>query len=187
MLAFFFREGLFDNGGARAQYASANSLPLDIAVSSSPTFGKPTHLSIPSIAVDAKVQLVGLTASGAMGIPTNFTDVGWYKYGVVPGEVGSAVIDGHVDNALGFKGVFKYLANVKVGEDVFMTDVSGAQHRFVVREVTSYPYDEVPAGDIFHESDRRLIRLITCGGKWIKSAKTYDTRVVVTAEYISPQ
>ncbi len=184
MFAYFFHEGLFEQGGATAHYVAAYSEPLQ-EESSIGEFGKPTHLSIPSISVEAKVQLVGLTPSGSMGIPTNFTDVGWYKYGIVPGEVGSAVIDGHVDNALGLKGVFKYLKNVKIGEEVVVTDVKGNEHTFIVREVDSYRYDDAPTEDIFHESDRRLLRLITCGGKWIQSAKTYDTRVVVTAEYVS--
>ena len=32
-----------------------------------------------------------------MGVPTNFTDVGWYRYGPAPGTPGNAVIDGHLD------------------------------------------------------------------------------------------
>ena len=98
--------------------------------------------------------------------------------------MGSAVIDGHVDNALGLPGVFSKLKNVKRGDDIYVTDKNGTKIHFVVREVQEYPYDKAPAEEIFNESERSLLRLITCGGKWIQSAKTYDTRVVVTAEYI---
>jgi LPXTG-site transpeptidase (sortase) family protein len=147
-------------------------------------YGKPTHLIIPSIGVNAKVQYVGVTAKGSMGIPTNFTDVAWYKHGTIPGEVGSAVIDGHVDNGLGLNGVFKKLGQVKEGDDIYVTDEKDSKIHFVVREIKTYPYTEAPTEEIFYESQKSLLRLITCGGKWVKSAKTYDTRVVVTAEYI---
>ncbi len=60
----------------------------------------PRRLRIPSLTIDAFVRHVGINEKGNMATPGNFTDTGWYKYGTVPGFVGSAVIDGHVDNAL---------------------------------------------------------------------------------------
>ncbi len=147
-------------------------------------FATPSHLKIPSIAIDAKVQHVGLTANGAMGIPTNFTDVAWYKYGTIPGEVGSAVIDGHLDNGLGLSGVFKRLKELTPGDDVYVIDKNGTEIHFLVTDVKEYNYTEAPTEEIFNESEKSLLRLITCGGKWVKAAKTYETRVIVTAEYI---
>lgn len=166
-------------------------MPSDVSISVPPAtttvyageFKKPSLLTIPVISLVARVQHVGLTAKKAMGIPTNFTDVAWYKLGPTPGEVGSAVIAGHVDNALGLKGVFKQLSTLTLGDEIYVTDADGTNLRFVVREVNSYAYDKAPAEEIFHEKERRLLRLITCGGTWIRSLKTYDTRVVVTAEY----
>jgi sortase A len=174
-----------------AAVANSNyALPFNSTVSSttqnvvSRNFGIPLQLSIPSIGVSAKVQQVGVTAKGAMGIPSNFTDVAWYKYGTIPGEVGSAVIDGHVDNALGLNGVFKKLDHVKVGDDVYVTDAKGNKIHFVVRQIQEFPYADAPSEEIFKESSRSLLRLITCSGKWLRSAKTYDTRLVVTTEYV---
>jgi sortase A len=161
-------------------YAPAISKTESVSVS----FATPSKLRIPSIDVDAKVQQVGLTKTGAMGIPTNFTDVAWYKHGPIPGEVGSAVIDGHVDNGLGLKGVFKNLKNLEAGDTIYVDDKNGTTSAFIVIDVKEYPYKEAPAEEIFYEPERRLLRLITCGGKWIRSAQTYETRVVVTAEYV---
>ena len=171
-------------GSAPELRYSASEPAASVRRSTERYFNVPVRLAIPSIDVNAKVQETGLTAKGEMGIPTNFTDVAWYKHGTIPGEVGSAVIDGHVDNALGLPGVFSKLKNVKRGDDIYVTDKNGTKIHFVVREVQEYPYDKAPAEEIFNESERSLLRLITCGGKWIQSAKTYDTRVVVTAEYI---
>lgn len=167
--------------------ASTNVVPNYIPIATTTVsrgYGKPERLEIPSISVNAHVQHVGLTANKAMGIPTNFTDVGWYMYGSVPGEVGSAVMDGHVDNALGLPGVFKKLQNVKIGDEIYVTDEKGNKITFKVTKVASYNYKETPAEEIFHESSRTLLQLITCGGKWLRADKTYDTRVVVTAEYV---
>ena len=141
----------------------------------------PARLRIPSIGVDAKVQRVGLTKSGAMGTPSNFTDVGWYKYGPVPGRMGSAVIDGHVDNALGLAGVFKNLDKVSVGDDLYVDTASSTPLRFLVVGVESYPYTAVPTERIFKSADAVRLNLITCEGKWISRDQTYDGRLVVYA------
>jgi LPXTG-site transpeptidase (sortase) family protein len=141
-----------------------------------------SRLLIPSIGVDAKIQKVGIAKSGNMGVPTNFTDVGWYKYGPVPGETGSAVIDGHLDNAISLPGVFKNLSNVKIGDSIFVEDASSTRIEFLVRDVQSYRYDEVPLELLFHRNDGRYLNLVTCAGSWIQSAKNYEERIIVFAE-----
>src|SRR5581483_2097891 len=64
----------------------------------------PSRLVIPALSIDANVQYVGVTATGNMATPHGFADVGWYKLGTIPGNQGSAVIAGHVDNGLGMPG-----------------------------------------------------------------------------------
>src|SRR5688572_8435793 len=58
----------------------------------------PTRLEIPSLGIDAAVQEVGITKKGTMGVPRGYDEAGWYKYGAAPGELGSAVLAGHLDN-----------------------------------------------------------------------------------------
>lgn len=145
----------------------------------------PMRLLIPAIGVNAKVQRVGVTASGAMGVPNNFTDVAWYKYGTVPGNTGSAVIDGHVDNGLALPGVFKHLSDVAVGDEVDVETASSTQVRFVVDEIERYPMDAVPLTYVFARSDAARLVLITCTGAWVPKGRTYDTRLVVYAHRVS--
>ena len=145
-------------------------------------YAPPARLLIPAISVNAKVQHVGLTKSGAMGIPSNFVDVAWYKYGTIPGEDGSAVIAGHVDNALGLSGVFKRLKDLKQGDIVTVVDKEGKKVTFTITSVVRYKYNEAPTEEIFNSKGKTYLRLITCGGKWLRSEKTYDERIVVTAE-----
>jgi len=145
----------------------------------------PVRLIIPALHIDAKVQQVGMTAAGAMATPSNFTDVAWYKYGPEPGQLGSSVIDGHVDNGLSLAGVFKHLGDMKVGDDVFVQEEDGSRLHFKVTDIESYPYQSAPAPQIFAQNDAARLNLITCEGTWIPAGRTYDRRLVVYTE-LSP-
>jgi sortase A len=155
----------------------ASSMPIVAATSS-----EPVRLIIPSLNIDANVQQVGITKAGAMGTPSNFTDVAWYKYGPAPGHLGSSVIDGHVDNGLSLAGVFKHLVDIRVGDDVYVVDKVGAKLHFVVTDIESYPYEDAPSQDIFARTDKARLNLITCEGIWVPAGKTYDHRLVVYTE-----
>src|ERR1700722_17102742 len=59
---------------------------------------QPNRIIIPTAGVNVPIINVGVTPQGNLDVPHNFTQAGWYMYGTVPGAIGSAVIDGHVDN-----------------------------------------------------------------------------------------
>jgi sortase (surface protein transpeptidase) len=156
--------------------------PTTTSVTSTPVPSNyPSRLLIPSLNIDANVQKVGINVKGAMGTPNNFTDVAWYKYGVIPGNIGSAVIDGHVDNGLALAGVFKHLVDIKPGDDIYVVTEAGDKVHFTVTTVDTYNYKFVPVEDIFNNQNGSHLRLITCGGTWVPSGRTYDERLVVTA------
>lgn len=146
------------------------------------TSSDPVRLIIPALNINANVQDVGLTAAGAMGTPNNFTDVAWYKLGVQPGELGSSVIDGHVDNGLSLAGVFKHLVDIKVGDDVYVQEEDGSKLHFTVTDVETYPYENAPNSQIFGQTDAARLNLITCEGVWVPAGRTYDHRLVVYTE-----
>ncbi len=146
---------------------------------------RPSRLIIPSLGIDAHVQKTGIAKSGNMAPPSNFSDVGWYKLGTVPGFKGSAVMSGHVDNALALAGVFKHLSNIEKGADIYIRTDGGKMIRFKVTDIATYSYDQVPTETIFNQNDKARLRLITCAGTWLQNAKSYDKRVVVTAELVS--
>src|SRR5689334_3071426 len=64
---------------------------------------EPIRIEIPAIDVHAPVGPVGVTAQGAMEVPPldRPGETGWYVYGPTPGELGPAVIVGHVDSTRG--------------------------------------------------------------------------------------
>lgn len=139
----------------------------------------PNTLIIPSLDIEANVQYVGTNSKGNMGTPNNFTDVSWYKPGTIPGETGSAVMAGHVDNGLSLSGVFKHLENIKAGDDVYVMRNDGLKLHFVVNNVVSYPYTDVPAEIIFGSQEGKFLNLITCVGEWVPGQKTYNQRLIV--------
>ncbi len=140
----------------------------------------PRTLSIPSLNINAPIIQVGITLAGAMATPKSFKEVGWYKYGVMPGERGSAVIAGHVNNGLGLSGVFTDLSKLKVGDSVEVIDVSGNVLSFEVEKTVLYDYKTADTSGIFSSTDDAVrLNLITCDGDWIQNEKTYDKRLVV--------
>ena len=145
----------------------------------------PERIIIPSIGVNAYVQKIGINRKGDMGIPNNFSDAGWYKYGPLPGNTGSAVLAGHVDNALALDGVFKHLDETPIGAKIKIVTEKGQTVRFVVYDVQTYLYDNVPTELIFKKDDNAYLNLVTCGGKWMQEEHSYDKRIVVYAKRIT--
>jgi hypothetical protein len=64
------------------------------------------RLTIPKLGIAPYVEPVGLV-QGAMDVPSNIWDVAWLKIGPRPGDVGNAVIDGHLD-AINGPAIFLY-------------------------------------------------------------------------------
>lgn len=171
-------------------YAATDEIPLppeytDIALANKDSAAYPVMLSIPKINVEANITDVGITSRGNMGTPSNYSDVGWYRYGILPGELGSAVMAGHVDNGLSLPGVFANLKNVEKGDDVYVTDKRGEKLHFIVSAIDTYDFDDKNT-NVFKEKDNRILRLITCTGTWVSEYKTHNQRLVVTA-VLSPK
>ena len=157
------------------------TLTLAPTQSNSPTIENfPLQLIIPALNIDAKIQDVGITKKGNMGVPNNFTDVGWYKYGAIPGRLGSAVIAGHVNNGLAFPAVFAHLGDLKKGDDVYIKMDDGKEVHFVVVDLSTYDYN-AKVSKVFNQNDDRYLKLITCTGVFVKSYGTHNKRLVVTA------
>ncbi len=119
-----------------------------------------------------------------MGIPTNFTDVGWYKEGPVPGALGSAVIDGHLDGKDTPEAVFYNLDKLQPGDVVEVLDAKGKTLKFRVLETKTYDHDAISTEVFIGDTSKHLLNLITCAGSWDKTKKLYDKRVVVFTELV---
>jgi sortase A len=144
----------------------------------------PRELRIDAIEVDAKVQTIGVTPKGNLGIPTNFTDVGWYKDGPFPGQKGSAVIVGHLNGPKIPHAVFYELDKLKVDDIVTVVDGSGNTLTFKVVKSKIYNYDASTEEIFDNDRSKARLNLITCTGDWIQSQKLYNKRLVVFTELV---
>lgn len=134
----------------------------------------PVRLTIPSINLDDAIIPVGLTAGGAMAVPSGSTsNVGWYEDGILPGNAGSAVLDAHVFAA------FAKLNEVAVGDSIYITDVQGAERRFIVTKVETYALADLTSQMLFAPTNDDDLNLITCAGQLTPDHSTYDHRLVI--------
>ena len=147
--------------------------------------GAPEMLIIPKIGVDAAIQVVGLTANGRMGIPTNFTDVAWYKFGPKPGDPGSSAINGHLDTVTDSNAVFARLDEIKKGDEIYILDKDGQEIKFRVINTEIYDEAKAPLKKIFDQSKTSArLNLITCDGVWNQDKRDYNKRLVVYSERV---
>jgi LPXTG-site transpeptidase (sortase) family protein len=142
---------------------------------------EPARLQIPSLALDARVERLGVTKQGSMDVPSNVWDVGWLETGIRPGGRGNAVIDGHRDSASG-PAIFMRLDRVKVGDTVLVSDAGGRQLTFVVDGMDHYGVQRPPLDAVFGPSDERRLNLITCAGSYDRNQHDYTERLVVHAK-----
>ncbi len=145
--------------------------------------GVPAILVIPTIGVQADVEYVELAPDGSMDVPKFIGNVGWYGLGPRPGEIGSAVIDGHYGILKdGASSIFDNLHKLKVGDKIESLDSDGKSFSFIVRQIRSYD-PKADAKDVFTSTDGKAhLNLITCEGVWNKSTQSYSQRLVIFAD-----
>jgi sortase (surface protein transpeptidase) len=144
----------------------------------------PTSLSVPSLSILANVSGVGIDSDRSMQVPDDNNTVGWYRHGPVPGESGSAVIAGHLDDYYG-RSVFFDLRHIEIGADILITYEDGSATAFRVFDKQSYDSRNIPSEKIFTRDGEPVLAMITCGGQWDRSAGRYTETVVVYAQPLS--
>jgi sortase (surface protein transpeptidase) len=145
----------------------------------------PTRLRIPAIGVDAAVQEMSALPSGQLGVPSNWTDVAWYRYGPVPGQPGDAVIDGHLDSYTA-PAVFWRLSKLRPGDGISVQLANATTVTFRVSGQQEIPYLSRSLGSIFAMTGPPTLTLITCGGQWLAAERVYADRLIVHAVLVAP-
>ncbi|HEU4424917.1 MAG TPA: class F sortase [Pilimelia sp.] len=151
------------------------------ATSGSPTpnGGPPTRLRIPAIDVDTPLVTLGLDAKGALAAPEDYDRAGWYAKGTRPGDVGPAIIAGHIDSYQG-PAVFFRLHELRAGTKIEVARSKGSV-TFRVLTVRRYPKEQFPTEEVYGPTPNAQLRLITCGGAFDNTRRSYLDNVVVYA------
>ncbi|TQJ52923.1 class F sortase [Streptomyces sp. NBC_00080] len=145
----------------------------------------PDRVRIPAIHVDAPLTGLALTPSGSLDVPPAEKKnlAGWYEAGTTPGERGTAIVAGHVDNADG-PAVFYDLGALRKGSAIEVDRRDGSVAVFTVDAVEVYQARDFPDEKVYGAANRPELRVITCGGGYTKSTG-YQGNVVVFAHLTS--
>src|SRR6266487_4613688 len=144
---------------------------------------RPVYLSIPVLGVHTRLIRLGLTTAGTLQVPVSTAVAGWYTGSPRPGQVGSAVIAGHIDSSLG-PGVFFRLRLLRPGDRVYIRRADGTLAVFGVYAEHSYAKDRFPTQRVYGPAPDPELRLITCGGTFDAAAGSYLSNIVVYAAQI---
>jgi hypothetical protein len=149
----------------------------------------PIRVDIPAIGVSSDLLQLGLLPDNTVEVPplAKNSQAGWYRGSPSPGELGPAVILGHVDSAEYGPGVFFELGALHPGDSVTVTRSDHTAAVFTVDQVVAYPKDAFPTLDVYGNTDNAALRLITCGGRFDPGARSYEDNIVVYASLTSSQ
>lgn len=161
-----------------------------------PPFSQPTHLSIPSLGLDADILPVGTDRYGAMEAPGAghsasdpiWGSAYWWKFGAKPGQPGNAVLAGHVDRSDGSRAAFWNLGQIQPGNQIIITEQDGQTFTFQVTQVQASPIPDGGPDDpliqrVFGPATTANLNLITCYGDWIGTE--FNKRLVVFSTLVS--
>ena len=169
-------------GAEKAALTLPSGPPMMTALST--TRSVPTRLQIPAIGLSVSLSTLGLDADGSVQVPSGITQPGWFRLGPAPGQLGSSVILGHVDNYTG-PGVFFELRTLAAGDRVYVSLTDGDTAVFAVNSVAMYSKGQFPAQRVYGSHGSSALQLVTCGGAFDHQTGSYLSNVVVYTSLIA--
>jgi Sortase domain len=144
----------------------------------------PVELSIPAIDLSVSLGTLGLNPDGTVQVPTDIQQPGWYRLGPSPGQLGSAVILGHVDSYLG-PAVFFNLRALVAGDLVDVTLADGDTAQFKVTSVANYLKTAFPDQSVYAPQGFSALQLVTCTGAFDSQTGHYLSNFVVYSSLVA--
>jgi hypothetical protein len=150
------------------------------AAAEPPRAPEPVSIRIPAAGIDTALERLRVDRKGVLQPPRDPGLAGWFAIGTRPGEIGPAVIAGHVDSRSG-PAVFARLKNVRNGDLVEIRRADRSLVRFRIVERRHFARDDFPAETVYGPTPDRALRLITCAGRYRAGGYGYADNLVVTA------
>lgn len=145
----------------------------------------PTRIRIKTVNLDVPLITVGKHTNGTLEVPDNLKVAGWYRFGPTPGEMGPAIIAGHVNDIHG-PGVFGHLYLAKKGQIILINRKDGTIAKFKIDMVRQFPQNDLfPTQLVYGNIDYAGLRVITCGGDFSYLTRHYSDNTVVFASLIN--
>ncbi|MFI9816966.1 class F sortase [Saccharothrix variisporea] len=145
----------------------------------------PTEVVIPKIGARSSLVPLGLNPDETVQVPPveQPMQAGWYVHARAPGEPGPAIILGHVDGN-SQPGIFHRLKELVPGDGIDVARADGSTVRFAVVRVDQVSKERFPTDAVYGDTPDPVLRLITCGGVFDRSARSYQDNVIVYAKMI---
>lgn len=144
----------------------------------------PASITIPDIDAESSLIETGIKSDQSIETPPveRPQQASWYNLSPRPGDVGPAIILGHVDGH-GQRGIFYRLKDLKPGSDVVIEAQDGTLFTFEVYEVSKFPKKKFPTDRVYGNTIDPELRLITCGGAFGNAQPGhYDDNIVAFAK-----
>ena len=174
-----------DDGGSGDDPASSSPSAATSDAAFVPTArpAPPVSVSLPSIGVtSASVVPSGLDERGAVAIPDDVRQLGWYDRGPRPGEAGNAFMTSHIDSRTQGRGVLFDLRRSQPGDPITVTHADGSTSDWVVVARERIDKGAYPMDRVFRFDGSPGLVIDTCGGDFDTSTGSYTNIDIVYAE-----
>jgi len=162
-------------------FGSTTTSSLPQRGSLDPARSRPVHLTISALQLSTPIGLLGLNNNGSVMVPKSAQEVGWFRLGPTPGQLGASVLLGHVDSSYGI-GVFFGLQRLTKGSAINVQLANGDDLTFTVTRVAQFAKSNFPAKLVYTSPNKRSLNLVTCGGVFNRAKGSYESNVVVFSE-----
>jgi LPXTG-site transpeptidase (sortase) family protein len=172
------------SGSAPASAGSGTEGFQDPAAPAARSSATPVSVSIPAIGVQSDLEDLHRGSAGELDPPVDWDSAGWFSDGIVPGEVGPAVIAGHVDSPTS-AAVFFRLDELVAGDEVHVAMSDGTTRTFTVDRSERAAKSAFPTSDVYGTTPTAQLRLITCDGVFDTATGHYTDNLIVFADLSS--
>jgi hypothetical protein len=150
-----------------------------VALTSAP----PVALVVPALGLDTRLVGLHTGRDGELQVDADPTRAGWYADGPAPGDLGPAVLAGHLDSPTG-PGVFAGLDALAPGDRIAIRRADGTTVQFAVNDVQTYAKRAFPTARVYAGTGTPALRIITCGGRYDPDTGRYRSNTIVFADQV---
>ncbi|MFF2554516.1 sortase domain-bontaining protein [Nocardia sp. NPDC058058] len=143
----------------------------------------PVSLAAAKIGLVTDLDRIGTKPDGDIADPAGFARASWFAPGPSPGESGSSVIIGHVDDYRG-PAVFFRLSSLALGDEIQVNRSDGTTASFAVYRTQTVPKEQFPADQVYRGGGPSDLALVTCGGAFDTATRGYRSNVIVYTRLI---
>lgn len=149
---------------------------------------RPVSFSIPALDRQGKLIETGLREDRTLEVPPGRegAPASWYNGSPTPGEIGPAVLLGHVNSLADDSGIFYNLESLAKGDKITVTRQDGSTAVFAVYKSELYPKNDFPTKAVYQPTDGAELRLITCDG-FSESTGEFVDNLVIYAKLVDTE